>query len=192
MLAITDPEAGSPRNEPARRDAGPVAVGRAGASSVGMRNFSFAQIDFDGLAVPAENLLGSGGDDVEGFYRGIEASRALLGLQAAGIARAAIEIAKAYAGRRTAFGRTLSRFQAVQVGLADCAARVEASRALAISAFQVLDSGRRCGREASIAKVFATETAVDACSVAMGSMGALATACPRRRGWSASGAMPRC
>ena len=172
VLAITDPKQGhrAMSRLVVMRDQSPWASREL--PSVGMRNFSFAQIDFDGLAVPAENLLGSGGDGVEGFYRGIEASRALLGLQAAGIARAAIEIAKAYAGRRTAVGRTLSRFQAVQVGLADCAARVEASRALSISALQVLDSGRRCGREASMAKVFATETAVDACSVAMGSMGA--------------------
>ncbi|MGE0314054.1 MAG: acyl-CoA dehydrogenase family protein [Lautropia sp.] len=172
VLAITDPKQGhrAMSRLVVTRDQSPWAAREL--PCVGMRNFSFAQIDFDGLAVPAENLLGSGGDGVEGFYRGIEASRALLGLQAAGIARAAIEIAKTYAGQRTAFGRTLSRFQAVQVGLADCAARVEASRALSISALQVLDSGRRCGREASMAKVFATETAVEACSVAMSSMGA--------------------
>lgn len=172
VLAITDPKQGHRAMSRliVLREQSPWASREL--PCVGMRNFSFAQIDFDGVVVPQENLLGSGGDGVEGFYRGIEASRALLGLQAVGMARAAIEIAKTYAGRRTAFGRTLSRFQTVQVGIADCAARVEAARALSISALQVLDAGRRCGREASMAKVFATETAVEACSVAMSSMGA--------------------
>lgn len=172
VLAITDPEKGHramSRLVVERKDT-PWASREL--PCVGMRNFSFAEITFDKLDIPADNMLGAGGDGVEGFYRGIEASRALLGLQAAGIARAAIEIAKAYAGERHAFGRTLSRFQSVQLSLADVAARVEASRALSIKALQVLDSGRRCGREASMAKVFATETAVEACAAAMGSMGA--------------------
>lgn len=172
VLAITDPAKG-------HRGMSRLVVERASSPwaareipCVGMRNFSFCEITFEGLAVPAQNMLGSGGDGVEGFYRGVEASRALIGLQAAGIARAAIDIAKAYAGQRKAFGRTLNRFQSVQLGLADAAARVEASRALSIQSLQVLDSGRRSGREASMAKVFATETAIEACAVAMSSMGA--------------------
>lgn len=172
VLAITDPKQGhrAMSRLVVLREQSPWTAREL--PCVGMRNFSFAQIDFDGLAVPAENLLGSGGDGVDGFYRGIEASRALLGLQAAGLARSAIEIAKSYARGRSAFGRTLDRFQAVQVGLAEVAARVEAARALSIRALQILDSGRRCGREASMAKVFGTETAVEACAAAMSSMGA--------------------
>ena len=117
-------------------------------------------------------MLGSASAGVEGFYRGVEASRALLGLQACGLARAAIERAKVYAGERVAFGRPIGKFQAVQLALAEAASRVEAARALSIKALQILDDGRRCPREASMAKAFATETAVATCAAAMGTMGA--------------------
>ena len=172
VLAITDPAKGHRAMSRLVVERSQTPWSARELPCVGMRNFSFCEVRFEGLNVPAENMLGAGGDGVEGFYRGIKASRALLGLQAAGIARAAIDIAKAYAGQRTAFGRPLSKFQSVQLSLADVAARVEASRALSIQALQVLDSGRRCGRDASMAKVFATETAVEACAVAMSSMGA--------------------
>lgn len=172
VLAITDPAKGHRAMSRLVVERSQTPWSARELPCVGMRNFSFCEVRFEGLNVPAENMLGAGGDGVEGFYRGIEASRALLGLQAAGIARAAIDIAKVYAGQRTAFGRPLSKFQSVQLSLADVAARVEASRALSIQALQVLDSGRRCGRDASMAKVFATETAVEACAVAMSSMGA--------------------
>lgn len=172
VLAISDPERG-------HKAMSRVVVERKHSPwtskelpCVGMRSFSFAEVGFDAVPVPKQNMLGSGGDGVEGFYRGIEASRALLGLQAAGMARAAIDIAKSYAGERVAFGRPLAKFQATQLALADVAARVEAARALSIQALQILDNGRRCPREASMAKVFATETCVEACARAMSCMGA--------------------
>lgn len=139
---------------------------------VGMRNLSFAQVTFDGVGVPADNLLGSPGMASQAFLRAIEASRALVALQAAGIARHALDLAVAYAGRRHAFGRPLARFQSIQTALVEADAQVEAGRLLALSALWRLDQGERCPREASLAKVYATEAAVRACDAAMDAMGA--------------------
>lgn len=172
VLAITDPET-KPKGMSRffiERDATPWTAEEL--PCIGIRNVSFAEIGFDDLQLDEGNLLAGGTDGVEGFYRGIEASRALIGLQAAGLAAEAIRLAKEYAKERTAFGRPLAKFQAVQTRIADAAAAVEASRALSISALRILDDGRRCPREAAMAKVFATEAAVAACMAAMSCMGA--------------------
>jgi alkylation response protein AidB-like acyl-CoA dehydrogenase len=140
--------------------------------TVGIRNLSFAELEFKDVKVPRENQLGEAGAGTEAFYRAIEASRALIGLQAAGIARKALDLAAAYVKERTAFGRTLSRFQAIQTNLADAAAELDASRLLCLHALWILDSGKRCPREASIAKLYATEAAVRIGHIAMDCMGA--------------------
>ena len=172
VLAVTDPEK---RHEGmsrlfVERAASPWAIREL--PCVGIQNLSFAEVTFDATLVPAENMLGAASGGIEGFYRGIEASRALMGLQAVGMARAALERAKAYAGDRIAFGRPIAKFQAIQIALAEAASRVEAARALSVTALQILDDGRRCPKEASMAKAFATETAVTTCAIAMSAMGA--------------------
>jgi alkylation response protein AidB-like acyl-CoA dehydrogenase len=139
--------------------------------SVGIQNLSFAELTFDGVRVPRENLLGEPGAGTDAFYRGIEASRALVGLQAVGLAATALETATAYARERVAFGRPLARFQAIQTALADAATELDAARLLCLRALWLLDQGQRCPREASMAKLFATECAVRVCHVAMDSMG---------------------
>ncbi|MCL4766172.1 MAG: acyl-CoA/acyl-ACP dehydrogenase [Hyphomicrobiaceae bacterium] len=138
---------------------------------VGIRNLSFVEVHFD-TTVPAENLLGDPGAASEAFLKAVEASRALVALQAAGIARHALDLAAKYVGTRHAFGRPLARFQSIQSTLADAEAEVEAGRLLALSALWRLDQGQRCPREASLAKVYVTEAAVRACHAAMDCMGA--------------------
>jgi alkylation response protein AidB-like acyl-CoA dehydrogenase len=152
---------------------------------VGIRNLSLAEITFDKVRVPAENVLGEPGSGTEAFYRGIEASRAIVGLQAVGIARHALDRAVAYARERKAFGRLLAQFQAVQISLAEAGAALEAARLLCLQALWLLDSGRRCPREASMAKYFATETAVDVAHRAMDAMGSfgLAESAEAERCW---------
>jgi alkylation response protein AidB-like acyl-CoA dehydrogenase len=139
---------------------------------VGMRNLSFAEIAFDNVSVPQENLLGGPGAATEAFLRAIEASRALVALQAAGLGGHALSLVRAYVGERHAFGRPLARFQAVQTVLAEAEAEIEAARLLALQALWLLDSGQRCPREASLAKFYATEAAVRAARAAMDCMGA--------------------
>jgi alkylation response protein AidB-like acyl-CoA dehydrogenase len=152
--------------------------------TVGIRNLSFAELEFKDVKVPRENQLGEAGAGTEAFYRAIEASRAIVGLQAVGIAQKALDLAVAYAKERVAFGRPLARFQAIQISLADAAAELDAARLLCLKALWILDSGQRCPREASIAKVYATEAAVRIAHAAMDSMGAF--------GLSADAGVERC
>jgi alkylation response protein AidB-like acyl-CoA dehydrogenase len=152
--------------------------------TVGIRNLSFAELAFEGVRVPAENQLGEAGAGTEAFYRGIEASRAIVGLQAIGLARKALDLASAYVKERVAFGRALAKFQAIQTSLADAAAETEAARLLCLKALWLLDSGQRCPREASMAKLLAAETAVRAAHAAMDTMGAF--------GLSADAGVERC
>jgi alkylation response protein AidB-like acyl-CoA dehydrogenase len=144
--------------------------------TVGIRNLSFAELEFRDVRVPRENQLGEAGAGTEAFYRAIEASRAIVGLQAVGIAQKGLDLATAYTKQRVAFGRPLARFQAIQTSLADAAAELDAARLLCLKALWILDSGKRCPREASVAKVYATEAAVRICNAAMDSMGAFGLA----------------
>lgn len=140
--------------------------------TVGIKNLSFVEVAFDNVRVPRENLLGDAGAGGEQFHRGIEASRAFIGIQAVGIARQALDIAFAYAKERKAFGRPIGKFQLVQTALGDAATRVQAARLLCLHALSILDSGRRAPRDVSMAKVYAIETSIQACQAAMESMGA--------------------
>lgn len=144
--------------------------------TVGLKNISLAEISFEGVHVPRANLLGQAGDGGEQFHRGIEASRAFIGIQAVGIASHALDKATAYARDRTAFGRPIAKFQAIQVALADASTRLQAARLLCLNALAVLDSGRRSPRDVSMAKVFAVDTALAVCQTAMECMGAQGTA----------------
>ena len=140
--------------------------------AVGMKNISFAEMTFDNVRVPKENILGTAGEGAEQFHRGIESSRAFVGIQAVGIAGHALDIARAYAKERIAMGRPIARFQAVQTALADAATQLQAARLLCLTALSILDRGERAPREVSMAKVYAVETSIKVCQVAMESMGA--------------------
>jgi len=140
--------------------------------SVGIRNLSYAELEFDGVLVPRENMLGQPGQALHAFGRGIEASRPFIGLTALGIANHALELAKAWTRDRVAFGKTLAKFQAIQLALADAATELAAARLLCLNALWLMDEGQSCPREASMAKVFATEASVRVCNAAMEVMGA--------------------
>lgn len=140
--------------------------------TVGIEKVSFAELRFSKVRVPKDNLLGAPDRGAEQFNRGIEASRAFVGLQATGIARRALNLAIAYAKERHAFGRPIAKFQSVQTVLVDAAAKLEAARLLCLKALAILDHGRRCPAEVAMGKLLATETAVEVCHAAMDSMGA--------------------
>ena len=140
--------------------------------SLGISNLSFAELGFKDVRVPVENLVGEAGGGTEAFHRAMEGSRALIGIQALGIARRALDIAKAYAKSRRAFGRNLAQMQLIQAGIADASAEVEAARLLCLRALWLLDSGQRCPGEAAMAKLLGSEVAVKACNAAMETMGA--------------------
>jgi len=140
--------------------------------AVGIKNLSFAELSFTDVRVPKDNILGAAGAGAEQFHRGIESSRVFVGIQAVGIARHALDIAMQYAKERTAFGRPIGRFQGIQMALADAATRIWAARLLCLNALAILDAGRRAPCDVSMAKLFAVETAIATCQVAMESMGA--------------------
>jgi alkylation response protein AidB-like acyl-CoA dehydrogenase len=173
VLVVNDPERGAAAGTSrlfVERAASPWS--HREIDRVGMRNLSFVEVSFDDVPVPAENLLGQPGHATDAFLRAIEASRALVAIQAAGLGRHALDLARDYVRGRYAFGRPLARFQAIQTRLAEAEAEIEAGRLLALQALWRLDAGERCPREASLAKFFATEAAVRAADAAMDAMGA--------------------
>jgi len=126
-----------------------------------------AQIVLESCEVPAENLLGSEGQGYRIALANLEAGRIGIAAQAVGMARAALEAALAYARERTSFGKPIVEHQAVNFRLADMAMQVEAARQLVWHAASLRDAGVPCLKEASMAKLFASEMAERVCSDAI-------------------------
>lgn len=138
---------------------------------MGQRAMANCSIHLDEVFVPDEDVLGAPGQGFAGLMRTFEAARILLGAGATGLARAATEYACAYAGQREQFGKPIREHQAVSFRLADMATRVEASRLLVWRAARRFDAGLPCGRQASMAKVFASESATWVALQAMQTLG---------------------
>jgi len=117
--------------------------------------------------VPAENRLGEEGEGYRIALSNLEGGRIGIAAQAIGMARAAFEAARGYAKERTAFGKTIIEHQAVAFRLADMATRIEVARHMALHAAELRDRGEPCLKEASMAKLFASEMAEGVCSDAI-------------------------
>ncbi|HEY7788483.1 MAG TPA: acyl-CoA dehydrogenase family protein, partial [Casimicrobiaceae bacterium] len=126
-----------------------------------------AQIVFEHCEVPAENLLGREGDGYRIALSNLEGGRIGIGAQAVGMARAALEAAIAYARERQAFGKAIAEHQAVNFRLADMATQVDVARQMVWHAAALRDAGEPCLKEASMAKLFASEMAERVCSDAL-------------------------
>ncbi len=137
----------------------------------GQRASDTAQITLDNCRVPAENRLGAEGAGYRIALANLEAGRIGIAAQAVGMARAAFDAALAYARERTSFGKPLIEHQAVNFRLADMATAIEAARALVLSAAVLRDAGQPCLKEASMAKLFASEMAERVCSDAIQILG---------------------
>lgn len=133
----------------------------------GQRCSDTAQIAFDDLRLPPDALLGEEGQGYRIALSNLEGGRIGVGAQATGMARAAYEAALAYAREREAFGRPIIEHQAVAFRLADMATQIDAARLLVLRAAQLRDAGEPCLKEASMAKLFASEMAERVCSDAM-------------------------
>ncbi len=133
----------------------------------GQRASDTAQIVLDNCKVPAANLLSQEGAGYRIALANLESGRINVAAQATGMARAALEAALAYAAERRSMGKTLIAHQAVNFRLADMATGVEASRQLYLHAARLKDAGAPCLKEASMAKLFASETAEKVCSDAI-------------------------
>jgi hypothetical protein len=134
-------------------------VGRK-EDKLGLRASPTVQLHFDDMRVPHANLLG---DPSHGFIQAmqsLEHGRLGIAAQAIGIARAALEVATAYAAERRQFGKPIKEFQAIQFKLADMATKVAASRALLYAAAAAKDRGEPITQFASMSKLMASETAM--------------------------------
>jgi len=134
---------------------------------MGQRASDTAQIVFENCRVPEANLLGREGEGYRIALANLEAGRIGIASQAVGMARAAFEAAVAYARERTAFGKPIIDHQAVNFRLADMATEIEAARQLVWHAATLRDAGAPCLKEASMAKLFASEMAERVCSAAI-------------------------
>lgn len=131
---------------------------------LGIRASATSEIIFEDCRVPAENRLGDEGDGFKIAMTVLDAGRIGIATQALGIAEAAYEAARQYAGQREAFGQPIGSFQGTGFKIADMKTRIEASRLLiynaAIAKEKSKETGGRYSLEASMAKLFASETAM--------------------------------
>jgi len=120
-----------------------------------------SELIFEDMEVPKENLLGKEGEGYKIALSTLDGGRIGIAAQSVGIAQAALDESIEYSKQRQQFGRPIAKFQAIQWMIADMATRIEASRFLVYNAAYQKDLGVRFSKEAAMAKLFASETAVD-------------------------------
>ena len=127
---------------------------------LGLHASDTAELVLEGVRVPKANLLGERNRGFQGAKKVLEGGRIAMAAMAVGLAQGALDQAVRYAKERQAFGQPIGHFQGIRAMLADLATEVEAARLLTLRAAYGKDRGRPVMREASMAKVFASEVAV--------------------------------
>jgi alkylation response protein AidB-like acyl-CoA dehydrogenase len=131
-------------------------------NKLGMRVSDTAELVLEDCRVPASNVLGKVGYGFIDAMKVLDGGRISIGALAVGIARGAYEAARDYAKQRTAFGKPIAEFQAIQFMLADMATEIEAARLLCYRAATIKDAGERVTQASAMAKLYASEVAVRA------------------------------
>jgi butyryl-CoA dehydrogenase len=129
---------------------------------MGMRGNPVCPISLSDCRIPKENRLGEDGDGLRIAMTTLNGGRIGIGAQALGIAQASLDVSIAYAKERHQFGRPIADFGAIQNFLADLSTKIEAARLLIQRAAYLRDKGGEHAKESAMAKVFASETAVEA------------------------------
>jgi butyryl-CoA dehydrogenase len=129
---------------------------------IGWRASSTWGLFFENCALPRENLLGERGAGLRQTLATINTGRILIGAMGLGILQGSLDRSTAYVKERKAFGKALASFQALQFKLADMATHAHAARLMLYHAAQLKDQGKPFDQEASMAKLFATERAMEA------------------------------
>ncbi|MCG5234184.1 acyl-CoA dehydrogenase family protein [Xanthobacter oligotrophicus] len=168
VFAVTDPEAGKkgisafivPTDTPGYE------VVRV-EEKLGQHSSDTCQLAFNDMRLPADLRLGAEGEGLKIALSNLEGGRIGIASQCVGMARAAFEAAKAYAGERITFGKPIREHQAVAFRLADMATRIAAARHMVLHAAALREAGQPCLTEASMAKLFASEMAEQVCSAAI-------------------------
>ena len=137
---------------------------------LGYKGLETVEMSYDGHRVPGDNVLGG----TDGLGRGmhfilssLELGRINIAARAVGVARAAFDASIAYAQERETFGAPIAKHQAIQFKLADMATKLEASRLLVKNAAERFDAGERADVEAGMAKLYASEAALEIATEAM-------------------------
>jgi alkylation response protein AidB-like acyl-CoA dehydrogenase len=129
-------------------------------NKLGMRASDTAELVMEDCRVTNDNVLGAVGDGFVDALRVLDGGRISIGALAVGIARGAYEAARDYAKQRSAFGRPIADFQAIQFMLADMATEIDAARLLCYRAAAMKDAGERITHLSAMAKLYASEVAV--------------------------------
>jgi alkylation response protein AidB-like acyl-CoA dehydrogenase len=127
---------------------------------LGIRSSPTMELVFDNCRIPKENLLGNPGDGFKIAMVTLDYGRIGIGAQALGIAQGAYETALNYAKERKQFGQPIADFQAIQFKLADMAIRIEAGRLLLYRAAFLASAGEKINKEAAMAKMYCSDTAM--------------------------------
>jgi alkylation response protein AidB-like acyl-CoA dehydrogenase len=138
---------------------------------MGQRASDTVQITFEDMRLPRELRLGAEGEGYKIALSNLEGGRIGIASQSVGMARSAYEAALAYAKEREAFGKPIIEHEAVAFRLADMATEIDAARLLVLRAAALRDQGASCLKEASMAKLFASEMAERVCSAAIQVLG---------------------
>ncbi|MEU0209514.1 acyl-CoA dehydrogenase family protein [Streptomyces canus] len=164
LLCKTDPTA-DPRHTGISvllAEHGPGLVVSRDLPKLGYKGVESCELSFEGYRAPVEALLG--GTEGQGFaqmMKGLETGRLQVAARALGVGRAALEDSLRYAQERESFGKPIWRHQAIGTYLADMATKLTAARQLTLYAAREADAGRRVDMEAGMAKLFASETAME-------------------------------
>ena len=128
---------------------------------MGMHSSVLSELTFEDSRIPVENRLGQEGEGLKIALGGLNIGRVTVTFAVTGIAQAALEAAIRYAKERVQFGKTIANYQLVQQMIVTMAMKVDTSRLLGYRAAALLNKGVECRREASFAKLFSTEAAMD-------------------------------
>ncbi len=168
IIAVTDPDAGKKGIS-----AFLIETDQAGyqvlrhEEKLGHRTNETCQVLLEDIEVPSEEMLGEPGQGLKIALSGLDSGRVAVAAQAIGVARAAFEAALAYSQERETFGKKIFDHQAVAFHLAEMATDIEVARAMCHRAALLKDSGVRCIKDSSIAKLFASTMAEKVCSIAI-------------------------
>jgi len=128
---------------------------------LGINASKTSELIFENMEVPKENLLGREGEGFKIALSTLDGGRIGIASQAVGIAQAALDESIEYSKQRQQFGRPIAKFQAIQWMIADMATKIEASRYLVYNAAYKKDIGEKISKEAAMAKLFASDTAMN-------------------------------
>lgn len=134
---------------------------------LGMRASDTGEVIFEDCLVPASQMLGKPGEGFVDSLRILDGGRISIAALSVGTAQGAYDAALKYSKQRKQFGRFISEFQAIQHKLADMATDIEAARLLTYRAAHLKNQGRRITKESAMAKLFASEIAVEVCNQAV-------------------------